>query len=262
MDLACTLALVVSLVLLAGAYFVRVARHDSTTHARVEAEGRSALLSKRVMEMLAWGAEPIVDACVRRGISPDAVTYASLAFGFAAGAAFATGHFGLGALLGAIGSGGDAVDGLLARRLGVASPAGEVLDAAIDRYVDFFLLAGLAVCWRAYPISLVLVLLALLGTFMVSYSTAKADALHVEPPRGSMRRVERCVLVIGAAAITPVLAELAPDAAQLPLLAAISAIAVFGNASAVRRLASIRSSIRRATELDTAARAAAREAAE
>jgi hypothetical protein len=32
---------------------------------------------------------------------------------------------------------------------------------------------------------------AIAGSFMVSYSTAKAEALSVEAPRGSMRRSER-----------------------------------------------------------------------
>lgn len=243
-DLACTIVLIGLLLSIGAAYAVRVARAGTAHHARVDAEGKSALLAKGVMEMLVWGASPVVTACARLRITPDAVTYASLALGAAAGAALATGHFGVGALLATAAAAGDAVDGLLARRLGVGSPAGELLDAAVDRYVDFFLLAGVAFWFRGEPARLLLALFAMLASFMVSYSTAKAEALHVVPPRGSMRRVERAVLLVGAAALTPLAARAGETWSALPMLVALGMIALVGNASAVQRLASVRQRVR------------------
>jgi phosphatidylglycerophosphate synthase len=236
MDAACSLGLLLSMFLLAGIYVARVVRLGPVEHARVTSEGKSALLPRGSMEMVYWAADPAVAGLARLGATPDAVTYASLVLGVAAGACFATGHFGLGAVVGTLGAACDALDGLLARHLGVASDAGELLDAAVDRYVDFALLAGLAFYFRFQTGPLLATLAALLATFMVSYSTAKADALGVTPPRGSMRRVERCVLILVAATVTPLLHE------DLALVAAVAAIGVFGNASAVRRLASIRRS--------------------
>ena len=46
-------------------------------------------------------------------------------------------------------------------------------------------------------------LAALFGSFMVSYTTAKAEAMGVEPPRGSMRRAERAIYLLVAAGLTP-----------------------------------------------------------
>jgi CDP-diacylglycerol--glycerol-3-phosphate 3-phosphatidyltransferase len=172
------------------------------------------------------------------------VTYASLVLGCAAGIAFGAGHFGLGALIATVAAGGDAIDGLLARRLGVGSVAGEVLDAAVDRYVDFALLAGVAFHFREDAARLLLVLAAILASFMVSYSTAKAEALHVAPPRGSMRRVERAVLLVGAAALTPAAAAAGGRWPDVPMLLALATIAILGNVSAVQRLASIRAAVR------------------
>jgi phosphatidylglycerophosphate synthase len=244
MDLACSIALGMLLLVLSVAYGVRVARSGPAHDARVDREGRSALLAKGMMEMMCWWAQPVVGSFARLRLSPDAVTYGSLVVGLSAGIAFGTGHFGLGALLAVAAGGGDAIDGLLARRLGVGSIAGEVLDAAVDRYVDFALLAGLAFFFRDRPAHLVLALVALLAAFMVSYSTAKAEALHVVPPRGSMRRVERAVLIIGAAALTPVVALVSATWHELPILVALAAIALLGNGSAIQRLASIRTIVR------------------
>jgi CDP-diacylglycerol---glycerol-3-phosphate 3-phosphatidyltransferase len=244
MDLGCSIALGILLLAVATAYAVRVARGGRAHHPRVDAEGRSAILSKDVMEMLCWCVQPVVAACQKLRITPDGVTYASLVLGVLAGLALATGHFGLGALVATVAAGGDAIDGLLARRLGVGSVAGEVLDAAVDRYVDFALLGGLAFFFRERPGPFVLVLLALLAAFMVSYSSAKAEALHVAPPRGSMRRVERAVLVIGAAAMTPPASLLGDEWSDVPILVALGAIALLGNGSAIRRLSTIRAVVR------------------
>jgi CDP-diacylglycerol--glycerol-3-phosphate 3-phosphatidyltransferase len=259
LDLACTTALGALLLILAVSYGVRVARSGRAHSARVDREGKSALLGKSAMEMLAWGIEPVVSTCVRLRVTPDAVTYASLVLGVAAGAALATGHFGVGALLALVASACDAIDGVLARRLGVASVAGEVLDAAVDRYVDFALIGGLVVYFRARPAQLLLTLAALLAAFMVSYSTAKAEALHVTPPRGSMRRVERSVLLVTAAALAPAAALFAPAWQEVPIFAALGIIALVGNVSAATRLHAVRTAVRdreRAQVTEVAQRAA------
>ena len=89
----------------------------------------------------------------------------------------------------------DTLDGIVARASGRASDAGEAFDALADRYVEYFLLGGIVVHYRH---SLPLCLLAqgaILGAFMVSYTTAKAESLGVAPPRGLMRRAERGIVL-------------------------------------------------------------------
>lgn len=244
MDVACSTALLVLLAMLCAAYGVRLARVGRARHRRVEREGESAILAKGAMEMMVWSVQPIVNAFVRLRISPDAVTLASLALGIAAGLAFGTGHFGVGAAL-AVGAGaGDALDGLLARRLGVASEAGEVLDAAVDRVVDFALFGGLLFYYREHLALFVLTFFALLASSMISYSTAKAEALHVVPPRGSMRRVERAVILTSAATLTPLTALFGPMWRDLPLVLALGTIAFLGSLSAIQRIATVRSEVR------------------
>ena len=93
---------------------------------------------------------------------------------------------------------------MIARRTGVSSDAGEVFDAAVDRFGEFFLMGGLLIYYRDRGACMLLALAATVGAFMVSYSTAKAEALGVPPPRGAMRRSERAVYLMAAAGLTSI----------------------------------------------------------
>jgi CDP-diacylglycerol--glycerol-3-phosphate 3-phosphatidyltransferase len=179
--------------------------------------------------------QPLSRLCVAVGISANAMTALSFVTGAAAGALLAFGHFGAGALLSAVAGLSDAMDGLIARRTGTSSGAGDLFDATVDRYVEFFFLSGLAVFFGCEPPVLTLVLLAMLGSFMVSYGAAKAEAVGVTPPRGAMRRPERAAYLVIGAALTP----LVPSSWPSPMLVALSVVALLANASAVRRLVSI-----------------------
>jgi phosphatidylglycerophosphate synthase len=232
-DFACS-AVLLALVLVATlAYGARVALRGRAASERVEREGNSALVGKSAMELFHWVIEPIGAGCERVGITANAVTWGSLVLAVAAGSALAVGHMGIGAALATVSAAGDALDGAIARRTRTASDAGEVLDAAIDRYGEFAFLAGLAFWFRAQPALLGLTLLAVLASFMVSYSTAKAEALQLEAPRGSMRRTERAVCTILGAGLSPIAAAVDPAWTVAPIALAIGVV------SAVRRLVAI-----------------------
>jgi CDP-diacylglycerol---glycerol-3-phosphate 3-phosphatidyltransferase len=192
------------------------------------------------MEMAYWALAPLGIRLARLGVSANSITFASLGFGASAGVALGTGHFGIGAALSAVSALGDALDGFVARASGTSSDAGEVLDAAVDRYSEFFFLAGLAVFYRGSVGVLVLVLGALLGSFMVSYATAKAEALQVVPPRGTMRRAERATYLTIAAGVVPFFALARGEGtgwlADLPVVFVLMLVAVVANVSAARRL--------------------------
>ena len=74
---------------------------------------------------------------------------------------------------------------------------------------------------------------------MISYASAKAEALQVIPPRGLMRRHERAVYLITGAGLSALLgtwlvAHRLP--ATTPLIAGLLAVAIIGNAAAIIRL--------------------------
>jgi CDP-diacylglycerol--glycerol-3-phosphate 3-phosphatidyltransferase len=251
LDVACSVALAGALLALAIGYARRVARAGAFRHARVDRAGGSPLLAKSAMEMGYWALRPVARACVAARVTANAISWASLLLAAAAGLALAFGRFGLGAALGAFSAACDALDGMVARDTGTASDAGEVLDATIDRYAELLFLGGIALHERTSLAATLLALTALAGAVMVSYSTAKAEALSVEPPRGAMRRQERAVyLVLGVALVPPAAAAVARTAlpawtGELPLYLALALVGVVGNASAIRRLRAVAFALRR-----------------
>jgi CDP-diacylglycerol--glycerol-3-phosphate 3-phosphatidyltransferase len=184
---------------------------------------------------------PLVDVLAAIGVRANDVTVVSLFAALVAGAALAMDQFGWATLAIAFASLGDAVDGMLARRTSTASVGGALLDAAVDRYGEFAILAGLAVLFHESCAVLVLVLVALAGSFMVSYGSAKAEALRVAVPDGLMRRAERATVLCTGVALVPFAGELAarldvPWLHHAPVLLAVAIVAVAANVSAVRRL--------------------------
>ncbi|WP_394822569.1 CDP-alcohol phosphatidyltransferase family protein [Pendulispora albinea] len=249
-DLVSSLALLSLLVAVVAAYGVRLVLRGEAHYARVDAAGSSPLLGRRLMEMAYWSLQPIARFCQRLGMGPNAISFISMGLALVAATALAFGHFGVAAVITAVASLGDALDGLVARNTGVASDAGEVLDATIDRYFEGVFLSGLAIFYRDDAILLALVLAALLGSFMVSYATAKAEACHAEVPRGWMRRQERAVYLNVGITIVPIVAALAPTGASIawakvPMFAVLGIVAFFSNVSAIRRLYALTVSLRR-----------------
>ena len=237
--------LLVGVVIVTMAYLGRASRGGGPRHARVERDGGSPWLAKGAMDMGYWALRPLARTCVALGIGASLVSFSSLVLAAAAGLALAFGHYGIGAALGVASSACDALDGYVARETGTASDAGEVLDATIDRYAELLFLAGIAIEQRARAVVLAVVLAAIAGSVMVSYATAKAEAMRVEEPRGSMRRVERAVYLGIGAALVPMAAALAERwhlpgwAARAPILAALLLVAVVANVSAVWRLRAV-----------------------
>jgi phosphatidylglycerophosphate synthase len=250
-ELKYTLAVALVVLFLVTTYGVRVLVKGRAHFDRIDRQGGSRLLSKGAMEIGYWILSPVARALVSLRVSPNQVSWMSFGFGAFAGVFLALGHFGFGAICATVCGLLDSVDGMVARLSGVASDAGEVLDAAIDRYVEFFFLAGLIIYYREQPLLQLLALMALLGSFMVSYSTAKAEALEIEPPNGLMRRPERAVyLTAGAALSAPSIAwfEGTPEFTSplaYPMVLVLSMVAVLTNFSAIERFWLIAKALRR-----------------
>lgn len=233
-------------------YLARVLLKGRAAHQRVEKDQGSALLGKPAMEMAHWLFGPLAVFLSKLGLTPNGASYFSLFFAATAVWPLSHGYFGLGAALAFLSSIFDLVDGAIARYRNMESDAGEVLDAAVDRYGEFLFLAGLAVFFRGNVVLLSLVLVNILGTFMVSYSTAKAEALRIDPPRGAMRRPERAFYMLIGAALSPAFSAIMPLSqnlppviyAELPLLAALALVGVVANFSAVNRLRAVALKIR------------------
>lgn len=202
----------------------------------------SSLLPQAAVDAALRAIDRIAGFLVACGISANAVTVGSLVLAALAGSALAVGWFGCAAIAGTASALGDALDGAVARRTRSASVGGSLLDASADRYGEFLVLGGLAIHFRDHVAALVLTLGAMVGSFMVSYGSAKAEALRVPVPGGLMRRPERAMCLCAGVAVTAPLSWLAERGdlpawtARAPVFAALGLLAFIANASAVARL--------------------------
>lgn len=231
------------------AYGVRLATGAAAYSERVERIGGTPLLGKGVMNLMYWAIDPIVRLLGWLGVSANALTWSALVSGLGAGGALATGWFGLGCLLATVSTLCDLLDGQVARITKTGSDRGELLDAAIDRYTEFAFATGLVVYFHASVPLVLLSLGALLACIMVSYATAKAEALGVAPPRGLMRRHERGTYLILGAGLTSLIGDQLTSAwpdlpRETPQIVALAAVAIIGNIAAVLRLVRIGRAVR------------------
>lgn len=217
------------------AFGLRTAIGGRKISARVAAEGGTMLLGQFPMEAFHWVMRGLGRLAVKARIAPDTLTFTSLLITLACIPFIARGHFATGATVFFLGSMFDAFDGIVARELGVSSDAGEVLDATIDRYADAAPLIGLAVFYRASEWQMVVPLVALMGSMMVSYSRAKAEAMRVSLAPGLMRRHERIAYLGVALLVGPLLSPLLPELegiVQLPTIVIVGFVAVMSNVAA------------------------------
>jgi phosphatidylglycerophosphate synthase len=240
----------VALTGLAGlAYAVRVATRGVARSDRVSRIGGTALVGQEVMDWTYWAVEPIVRGVAALGITPNGLTWSALVFGLGAGVALAFGQFGLATLLATCSTIGDILDGQVARLTNSGSSRGELLDAAVDRYTEFAFIAGLIIYMHDSVVLLTLAMAALLASFMVSYASAKAEAMQVQAPRGLMRRHERSTYLICGVGFTSMFGDWIHDRWTdlpwvTPVLVALAVVAVIGNAAAVIRLVRIGRALR------------------
>lgn len=93
----------------------------------------------------------------------------------------------------------DLIDGSLARATGQSSTFGAFLDSTLDRYsesVTFMALAYYFAAVDTQPLLVLLVFVTVVGSLMVSYTRARAEALQIECKEGWMQRPERIFLLI------------------------------------------------------------------
>ncbi len=138
-------------------------------------------------------AEPVARAMVGLRLRPNQLSCLGLVGSVIAAAAFAADQRRAGAVCLALAGALDILDGAVARASGQVSPFGAFLDSVLDRYSDLLVLAGLVFLFaRLGRLEVVVaVLLALIGTVMVSYTRARAESVGVECRVGLMERGER-----------------------------------------------------------------------
>lgn len=161
------------------------------------------------------------------GLTPNIISATGIILAFLAALAYGSGHKNL--LLAPIlllSSGYcDILDGAIARLCKKTTPFGGFLDSLLDRYADSAVFVGIilgGLCTLPWG------LIALIGSFLVSYTRARAEAASVKMETiGIAERAERIIILAAASLIEPFLVN--------AIEAAIILLAVLTNLTVLQR---------------------------
>jgi len=151
------------------------------------------------------GAMRIIDAIVRwlafGGISPNILTVIGVTINVGCGVLFGFGEFFWAGIVLIFANFFDMLDGNVARLTGRVTKFGAFLDSSLDRLSDMVAFLGIIAFYASNtPLhSLLNVVLAgagLIGSVMVSYTTARSESMGVKSNVGFLQRPERMVLLI------------------------------------------------------------------
>jgi len=139
----------------------------------------------------------MVAALQRLRISPNQVSMAGAALNIAAAALVVADHLIYAGVVFLVAGCFDMLDGALARLAQKVTPFGAFLDSTLDRVSEGVILSAIAykLAVQGREIDVALVVLALLGSVLVSYTRARAESLGVECKVGLMSRPERVILI-------------------------------------------------------------------
>ena len=176
----------------------------------------------------------------RTRLTPDALTAAGVVLSIAGAVVVYFEHHGwgyywAGAALFVVGSVLDILDGALARSRGGGTPFGGFIDSTVDRVGEAFMLGVIALVLmrHEYEWGVGVTFAALAGSFLVSYTRARAEALGLRGDFGFGSRAERVVVITTGLVLAPLHDLVLPVA--IALLAATAWITVGQRIFAVRR---------------------------
>jgi CDP-diacylglycerol---glycerol-3-phosphate 3-phosphatidyltransferase len=148
--------------------------------------------------------QPMAEGLARLKLHPNTVTILGYALNVVAGLVLASGRLRLGAVVMLGASATDALDGALARMTSQQSRFGAFLDSTLDRLSEGAVFLGLLVWWlqQREDLGAFVVMLALLGSVMVSYTRARAEGVGYTCKVGLLTRPVR-VILLGIGLLSP-----------------------------------------------------------
>jgi len=181
-------------------------------------------------------------ALIESRLTPNAISMTGLVLNLAAALLILERHFVLGAIAFIVGSIMDTLDGRYSRMSGKGTQFGAFLDSTLDRIEEGVVLA--AVCWHyaelGDEVPAAACLLVVLGSLMVSYTRARAEALGVECKVGIATRPVRVVIL--SAGLLFAEGELISDVNLLP--AAIYAMVALTTVTVIQRVWHVRGELK------------------
>ena len=143
----------------------------------------------------------LVRLLAKTPITPNALTWFGLLVAIGAAVLISTGHIFAAGFVVLVGGFFDMLDGALARLTNSTSRFGAILDSTLDRLSEAVILLAILVAYTRGLVEpavagVVVVGLAWLGSLLVSYIRARAEALGIECEVGIFTRAERVVILV------------------------------------------------------------------
>jgi CDP-diacylglycerol--glycerol-3-phosphate 3-phosphatidyltransferase len=176
---------------------------------------RETAVLQRVKQGYTTGARTLASRSIvglaRTRVTPNALTTSGVTLCLAASVLvfFENRHellfFWAGALVFVVGSILDILDGALARAGGKTTPFGSFLDSTTDRVGEGAMLGAIALIFarQGNTVALGAAIAAIAGSFLVSYTRAKAEALGLRGDVGLGSRAERVVAITAGLVLAP-----------------------------------------------------------
>jgi phosphatidylinositol phosphate synthase len=144
-----------------------------------------------------------------------------------------------GAALFVMGSILDILDGALARSRGTGTPFGAFMDSTVDRVGEGFMLGAIALVLmrEGSERGVALAIAAIGGSFLVSYTRAKAESMGLQGDVGIGSRAERVIVITSGLVLAPLHEYVLP--ATMALLTATAWL------TATQRVLAVRDQLRR-----------------
>jgi CDP-diacylglycerol---glycerol-3-phosphate 3-phosphatidyltransferase len=169
------------------------------------------------------------------GVTPNALTYVALALAVASGVAAALSCYLIAAACLLVSGAFDLLDGIVARSAHLSTRFGALLDSTVDRLADAFPLMGLIIACSPTTLSSVVLLVAMMAGFAISYVRARAEGLGISLPTLFMRRAERVVMLLVALVVGSITAQGFPsEVAMLSIIAVMGLLSVVAAVWALR----------------------------
>ena len=176
---------------------------------------RETAVLERLKQGYTTGARTLASRSIvglaRTRITPNALTTAGVSLCLAAAVlVYFENHdellfYWLGAFVFVVGSILDVLDGALARAGGKTTPFGSFLDSTTDRVGEGAMLGAIALIFSRHgnEVALGAAVAAIAGSFLVSYTRAKAEALGLRGDVGFGSRAERVVAITAGLVLAP-----------------------------------------------------------
>jgi len=192
-------------------------------------------LLNRLRAALSSAIKPVASGVASTGITPNQITLIGFAVSILAAYYFFTALPIWGGLLILLTGFFDMLDGAVAKVSGKVTRFGGVLDSTLDRYSDMAIIGAIVLGGLCDP---VWGILAIVGSFMVSYVRARGETEGVRMAGvGLMERAERLIVLTVAALIGYT-------------WAGIILLAILTNFTALQRLYHVRKELVKPTPLD------------